>query len=146
MLEYIKFKVGGFKMESMNKFKVLTVIVICFFVFAVAAIYSNTKDETKGKLQDKNQETLEDVRENMDNRDNEISEDTQSVSDLKTEIDVINKRLDNINKKLEDAESNSLNCRVVGVIDNDDIRQMSVDDAIQEAKDYDKDIVIKCSL
>ena len=31
-------------MESMNKFKVLTVIIVCMFLFVIAAIYSNTKD------------------------------------------------------------------------------------------------------
>ena len=36
-------------MESMNKFKALTVIIVCMFVFVIAAIYSNTKDVATSK-------------------------------------------------------------------------------------------------
>ena len=67
-------------MESMNKFKVLTIIVICMFIFAIAAIYSNTKDASEGKLQAKQQAQNEQVQDEIKTNEN-TEEENESESD-----------------------------------------------------------------
>ena len=54
-------------MESLNKFKILTIIFICMFVFVVAAIYANTKDVTEGKVKLKNSAENSQVQSDVDN-------------------------------------------------------------------------------
>ena len=36
-------------MDGLNKFKILTIVFLCMFVFVIAAIYTNTKEVTENK-------------------------------------------------------------------------------------------------
>ena len=50
-------------MENINKFKVFTIVIICTFVFVIAAIYTNTKDVTEDKAGVQNENSaIEDYR------------------------------------------------------------------------------------
>lgn len=132
-------------MESMNKFKVLTIIVICMFIFAIAAIYSNTKDASEGKLQAKQQAQNEQVQDEI--KTNENTDETNN-SDTATQIDVLNRRIDELNDKIGNSDNNGipLNCKIYGSMTSSGIEPLSPDAAVQEAKVNNNDLVITCSM
>lgn len=132
-------------MESMNKFKVLTIIVICMFIFAIAAIYSNTKDASEGKLQAKQQAQNEQVQDEI--KTNENTDETNN-SDTATQIDVLNRRIDELNDKIGNSDSNGtpLDCKIYGSMTSSGIEPLSPDAAVQEAKVNNNDLVITCSM
>lgn len=132
-------------MESMNKFKVLTIIVICMFIFAIAAIYSNTKDASEGKLQAKQQAQNEQVQDEI--KTNENTDETNN-SDTATQFDVLNRRIDELNDKIGNSDNNGtpLNCKIYGSMTSSGIEPLSPDAAVQEAKVNNNDLVITCSM
>ena len=136
-------------MESMNKFKVLTIVVICLFVFAIGAIYSNTKDVTAGKA--KQQETETTDNQNSENNsysesaNDNTAESTQDIQTLSAEIENINQRIDELSQKVNTDNSSSLNCKIIGSMGDNGIEQLSEDAVLQEAKVNNRDIVITCS-
>lgn len=132
-------------MESMNKFKVLTIIVICMFIFAIAAIYSNTKDASEGKLQAKQQAQNEQVQDEI--KTNENTDETNN-SDTATQIDVLNRRIDELNDKIGNSDNNvtPLDCKIYGSMTSSGIEPLSPDAAVQEAKVNNNDLVITCSM
>ena len=132
-------------MESMNKFKVLTIIVICMFVFAIAAIYSNTKDASEGKLQAKQQAQNEQVQDEI--KTNENTDETNN-SDTATQIDVLNRRIDELNDQIGNSDNNGtpLDCKIYGSMTSSGIEPLSPDAAVQEAKVNNNDLVITCSM
>ena len=132
-------------MESMNKFKVLTIIVICMFIFAIAAIYSNTKDASEGKLQAKQQAQNEQVQDEI--KTNENTDETNN-SDTATQIDVLNRRIDELNDKIGNSDNNGtpLNCKIYGSMTSSGIEPLSPDAAVQEEKVNNNDLVITCSM
>ncbi len=132
-------------MESMNKFKVLTIIVICMFIFAIAAIYSNTKDASEGKMQAKQQAQDEQVQDEIKTNENT---DEANNSDTATQIDVLNRRIDELNDKIGNSDNNGtpLNCKIYGSMTSSGIEQLSPDAAVQEAKVNNNDLVITCSM
>ncbi len=132
-------------MESMNKFKVLTIIVICMFIFAIAAIYSNTKDASEGKLQAKQQAQNEQVQDEI--KTNENTDETNN-SDTATQIDVLNRRIDELNDKIGNSDNNGtpLVCKIYGSMTSSGIEPLSPDAAVQEAKVNNNDLVITCSM
>lgn len=137
-------------MESMNKFKVLTVIVLCMFLFVVAAIYTNTKDATQGKLEVKNQAVKEQIENNIKS---EVEHQTQmdvNSTDVTNQIDFINKRIDELSERISGQEQSAqggtgLKCKIYGTMSTNGIEQVSAEVAVQEAKVNANDLVITCS-
>lgn len=121
-------------MEGLNKFKVLTIAFICMFVFVVAAIYTNTKDATVKKEKQK--------AEQMANREGDnISVDNAQLEELYVKVNELNKRFEDID--LQKA-GNSVNCQVRGVMGDNGIEELTIDAALQEARDNGKDLVMTC--
>lgn len=133
-------------MESMNKFKILTIVIICMFLFAIAAIYSNTKDVTTGKVQMKNEAQKENLQDAADQTQTAISQNTEGVQDLNTQIEVLNRRIDELSQKLDQDNSSYLNCKIYGTMTENGIESLSEDAAVQEARVNNSDLVITCSL
>lgn len=137
-------------MESMNKFKVLTVIVLCMFLFVVAAIYTNTKDATQGKLEVKNQAVKEQIENNIKS---EVEHQTQmdvNSTDVTNQIDFLNKRIDELSERISGQEQSAqgataLKCKIYGTMSTNGIEQVSAEVAVQEAKVNANDLVITCS-
>lgn len=130
-------------MESMNKFKVLTIIFICLFVFVVGAIYSNTKDVSNVKNQAKTENA--EVPANTEN-----TVQVNENQDLVSQIDMLNRRVDELNEKLNnasDANANStgLNCRIYGSLTPNGVEQLTPESAIQEAKVNNSELVVTCT-
>lgn len=135
-------------MESLNKFKILTIIFICMFVFVVAAIYANTKDVTEGKVKLKNSAENSQVQSDVDNEMANGTENSEVVSNLEMQIDTLNKRVDELNEKLNNSGSASsigLNCRIIGAMTDNGIEQLTEEAAVQEAKINNREMVITCS-
>ena len=116
-------------MDGLNKFKILTIVFLCMFVFVIAAIYTNTKEVTEQNKNDMNEE------------ENEISQDNSSLQDLSIKVDVLTKRLDELQNG---NSSNKLNCQVQGIMDGDRIEQLTQEAAMQEAKENNRELVLTC--
>lgn len=133
-------------MESINKFKILTIIVICTFLFVIAAIYSNTKDATSDKTRLKKETANENMANTRTAGNSETSQNNQNVHELTSRIEFLNRRIDELEQRIRDDNlSNSLNCRIIGSLANNEIELLSEEAAIQEARVNNRDIVITCS-
>jgi len=138
----------GELMEGLNKFKVLTVVIILMFIFVVAAIYTNTKDVSEGKIKVKNAAEKEqfrnDIRSDMTSSENASN---TEVGDLARQVEMLNRRLDEMRSKIDENGDNSSNgsCNVYGIVTENGVEQLSVSAALQEARDNGRELVLTCS-
>lgn len=121
-------------MEGLNKFKVLTIAFICMFVFVVAAIYSNTKDATMKKEKQK--------AEQMANREgNNISVDNAQLEELYIKVNELNKSVEELNLQ---KSGNNVNCEIRGIVGDNGLEELTIDAALQEARDNGRELVMGC--
>lgn len=121
-------------MEGLNKFKVLTIAFICMFVFVVAAIYSNTKDATIKKEKQK--------AEQMANREgNNISVDNAQLEELYIKVNELNKSVEELNLQ---KSGNNVNCEIRGIMGDNGLEELTIDAALQEARDNGRELVMGC--
>ncbi len=121
-------------MEGLNKFKVLTIAFICMFVFVVAAIYSNTKDATMKKEKQK--------AEQMANREGDnISVDNAQLEELYIKVNELNKSVEELNLQ---KSGNNVNCEIRGVMGDNGLEELTIDAALQEARDNGRELVMGC--
>ena len=121
-------------MEGLNKFKVLTIAFICMFVFVVAAIYSNTKDATMKKEKQK--------AEQMANRDGDnISVDNAQLEELYIKVNELNKSVEELNLQ---KSGNNVNCEIRGIMGDNGLEELTIDAALQEARDNGRELVMGC--
>lgn len=132
-------------MESINKFKVFTIIIFCTFVFAIAAMYINTKDVTDDKTGTQKESV---------NSEDEYSrrENVNSSVDMSGEIRNIYQRLDELNAKIDNSRrqdsksnANNLKCRIAGTLGARGMEEMSPNAAINDARINKNDLVVLCS-
>ena len=128
-------------MDGLNKFKILTIVFLCMFVFVIAAIYTNTKEVTENKTNANQKIKVEQNKNDMNEEGNEISQDNSSLQDLSIKVDVLTKRLDELQNG---NSSNKLNCQVHGIMDGDRIEQLTQEAAMQEAKENNRELVLTC--
>ncbi len=132
-------------MESMNKFKVLTIIIICLFMFAIAAMYINTKDATEGKAQTSSQN-------NSGYQDRARNKEKLDFADVMLEMESIQQRVEMLeargggSQERGNSGGNELRCKIYGVKTLRGIEQISPTAAVQDAQVNGNDIVITCSL
>lgn len=121
-------------MEGLNKFKVLTIAFICMFVFVVAAIYSNTKDATVKKEKQK--------AEQMANREGDnISVDNAQLEELYIKVNELNKSVEELNLQ---KSGNNVNCEIRGIMGDNGLEELTIDAALQEARDNGRELVMGC--
>lgn len=121
-------------MEGLNKFKVLTIAFICMFVFVVAAIYSNTKDATMKKEKQK--------AEQMANREGDnISVDNAQLEELYIKVNELNKSVEELNLQ---KSGNNVNCEIRGIMGDNGLEELTIDAALQEARDNRRELVMGC--
>lgn len=121
-------------MEGLNKFKVLTIAFICMFVFVVAAIYSNTKDATMKKQKQK--------AEQMANRESDnISVDNAQLEELYIKVNELNKSVEELNLQ---KSGNNVNCEIRGIMGDNGLEELTIDAALQEARDNGRELVMGC--
>ena len=129
-------------MESMNKFKVLTVVIICLFIFTVAAIYTNTKEESaKSSKAQKQKTTVQKVVKDVEYADKEFGK-------VVNDVLMLNKRVDDLSDRLNERDTSSevVTCRILGTLANDGVEELSPDAAVQDAKINNNPLVITCRL
>lgn len=136
-------------MESLNKFKIITIIVLCLFVFAIAAMYSNTKDASEGKMQLKNEEQNEQIQqENMEADSADTTQSSDRLTNIENDLSNLIMRVDELSERVNNGSSSGtgLNCRIIGTMGDGGIDQLSAEAAVEEAKENNREIVISCSL
>lgn len=121
-------------MEGLNKFKVLTIAFICMFVFVVAAIYSNTKDATMKKEKQKAEQTANREGDN-------ISVDNAQLEELYIKVNELNKSVEELNLQ---KSGNNVNCEIRGVMGDNGLEELTIDAALQEARDNGRELVMGC--
>lgn len=129
-------------MEEFNKFKVLTVAIILMFIFAVAAIYTNTKEASVDKGDNKNIEE----RANLENRkqydSQEVSKSIGRIEELGDELSRLNDRVNDITDKLNSFENST--CHIYGIMTDNGPEQYSAREALSNAQENGLDIVLSC--
>ena len=121
-------------MEGLNKFKVLTIAFICMFVFVVAAIYSNTKEATIKKEKQKAEQTANREGDN-------ISVDNAQLEELYIKVNELNKSVEELNLQ---KSGNNVNCEIRGVMGDNGLEELTIDAALQEARDNGRELVMGC--
>lgn len=124
-------------MQEMSKFQIFTVMFLLMFVFVIGAIYTNTKEAAENKMN--NQYT------NQEQNAPKIIQ-TQSTVD-NTEIQSISQRVNNIEQQIQNLNNNretDLKCKIRGVMDDGTFINLSVSDALDEAKINGKELVMTC--
>jgi uncharacterized protein YlxW (UPF0749 family) len=128
-------------MEGMNKFKVLTVIVVFLFIFAVSAMYTNTKEASRDKARQNAQ--VEGVQQPQE-EESDFAPARTTVSD--SQISELNDKIDTLSARVDSVEaSTSMTCRVFGVRTDNGIEQLSASSAVSEARDNGEELVLSCS-
>ena len=136
-------------MESMNKFKVLTVMIIGVFVFAIAAMYVNTKDVTEQKAQENSAyEQKEDDYEINSRRESEISNIMYSVNRLERKVSELSQKVEKNDRtpKTSESKQGEMRCRMLGTRSNGEIIQLPPEAVLQDARVNGRDIIVSCSL
>lgn len=128
-------------MEGLNKFKILTVVFIAMFIFVVAAIYSNTKDASATKNQDKANDKNKIKKEQIN--DSNISIDNPVIEELYIKVEHLSKRVEEV---AAGSSSNGadMKCSIRGIMNNDEIEELSAETALQEARNNDSELVMTC--
>ena len=121
-------------MESMNKFKVLTIIILCMFIFAIAAMYSNTKDASKKDTAPKIDKTFR-------------ADTPENLNDLAVQFDALSRRVDELSSRVssQNADTEDFKCKIFGTMSYDGIEKMPSDEAIEDAKNTGSTIVLTCT-
>jgi hypothetical protein len=137
-------------MESMNKFKVLTVLIICVFVFAIAAMYVNTKDASEQRAQEHSEyeeEDYDNVRSNKQSAG--MSDLMYAVSRLENRVNQLeekNRKNESLRKNTSPTTDSGVRCKIFGTVSGARIEQISPDAALQDARINGNDLVLTCSL
>lgn len=138
-------------MESMNKFKALTVLIICVFVFAIAAMYVNTKDASEQRAQERSEYEEEDYDDNV--RSNKqsagMSDLMYAVSRLENRVNQLeekNRKNESLRKNTSPTTDSGVRCKIFGTVSGARIEQISPDAALQDARINGNDLVLTCSL
>lgn len=131
-------------MENVNKFKVFTIAIICTFLFAIAAIYTNTKDVTEEKAGEKTESQFYQEKEETRYENDSINSTNAAIERLSRKVDELSEKVYNTNKT-DNGNSTELKCRIAGTLSSRGMEEMSSSAAINDAKVNNNDLVVLCS-
>lgn len=131
-------------MENVNKFKVFTIAIICTFLFAIAAIYTNTKDVTEEKAGEKTESQFYQEKEESRYENDSINSTNAAIESLSRKVDELSEKVYNTNKT-NNGNSTELKCRIAGTLSSRGMEEMSSSAAINDAKVNNNDLVVLCS-
>ena len=131
-------------MENVNKFKVFTIAIICTFLFAIAAIYTNTKDVTEEKAGEKTESQFYQEKEETRYETDSINSTNAAIESLSRKVDELSEKVYNTNKT-DNGNSTELKCRIAGTLSSRGMEEMSSSAAINDAKVNNNDLVVLCS-
>lgn len=127
-------------MFELNKFKIATLFFVLIFVFAIAAMYSNTKDI----VNEKNGYTKSEQnyrQEQKSSKDNNIN--SNEIVKLKNRISDLEQKVSDITDNENDIDR--LNCRIQGYMSGDILVPVSESESLREARENDKELVMLCT-
>ena len=130
-------------MENVNKFKVFTIAIICTFLFAIAAIYTNTKDVTEEKAGDRTESEYYQEREDFRHENASIDSTNAAIENLNRKVDELSEKV--YNNSNNRASSTELKCRIAATLSSRGMEEMSSSAAINDAKVNNNDLVVLCS-
>lgn len=134
-------------MERFSKFKVLTIAFLLMFVFVIAAIYTNTKDVTESKMkinQQSQNESIESQTQKEQSNSNFDSNSDYRLNEMSSRIDDLASRIDNLQNNTSQNGS-GMNCKIEGILSDGNIVPISSEEALQEARVNNKEVVMTCS-
>jgi len=142
-------------MQEFSKYKVITAGIILMFVFAVAAIYTNTKDVVEKKMNSKKPA----IEQNQSIAEQENTVDTQNdfatqnsnnnINNTETNNQIlrITERLDTLEQKVfapENNENLGVRCNIKGIVDDGHFVPTSSEEAVNESRTNGKEVLITC--
>ncbi len=137
-------------MREFNKFRAITVGFILMFIFAVAAMYTNTKEAAENKMKSKHQINIEqnkDAFKQISEKESAAKTDENSTQE---QLQRLTERVDNLEKNVFAPGNNEpqqdLKCTIRGIVNDGVIVPLSAQESITNAKDNGKEIVITCNL
>ena len=143
-------------MQEFSKYKVITAGIILMFIFAVAAIYSNTKEAAEKKLNEKpaveqkqNQEVIEPGTVINTRGDFATQNTNNDINNQETNNQIlqITERLDALERKVlspENSANMNMRCNIRGVVDNGHFVPMESEEAVKESHSNGKEVLITC--
>ena len=141
-------------MQYFSKYRMITVGIILMFIFVIAAIYTNTKDVAAKKMQERNGIATP----NLINTDKE-NDITPAFGDSEqnnpgvnndnatsNELIKITERVSQLEQKVytNNDEEQSVKCSVKGIIDDGHMVPLSAEEAVNESKINNKEVIITC--
>lgn len=141
-------------MQEFSKYRIITAGIILMFIFAIAAIYTNTKDAAIKKVQNKNgiEQQQQPVIEEGNSITNSSDIATQNNTDINNnevnnQILQITERIDELERKVFSPENNndgSVRCTVHGILNDGHIVPLSSQEAVNESRNNGKEVLITC--
>ena len=134
-------------MESINKFKILSVLIICMGLFSIAAMYVRTKDITDQKAPKNPNYEQSEYNNNVESG-AAIDEVAYSVEKLERKVRILEEKIDRnaTSKKSSDSVAGGTRCKIYGTKTRGGIEALSSEAALQDARINGNDIVVTCSL
>lgn len=140
-------------MQEFSKYRVITAGIVLMFIFVIAAIYTNTKDVAMKKMNaqkseiTQNQPQAEQGTQIEPPPDFATQKNENSESQAGNEIANITERVTQLEQKVYTQTDNtieSVSCSVKGIIDNGHMVPLSPQEAINESRTNDKEVIITC--
>lgn len=132
-------------MREFSKFQITTVIFLLMFVFAVGAIYTNTKDAVDKKNMNNNNYIEQPNQDQYKYQPPTNNVEDAKIQELSDQIENLNSQIQNLQQMQQHQQSN-VRCRIYGVASAEGFVQLNQDEAIMEARNNDKDLVMICGL
>ncbi|MBR1425392.1 hypothetical protein IJ579_07515 [bacterium] len=126
-------------MQELSKFKVITVVFLCLFVFVIGVIYTNTKEMAESNTGEK----INNAREKITN---EFHSERENVKTNQANIEDLNSRLNDLRQQVHELKSSGtgMNCKIRGVMGSNGLEDISGEAAFEEARYNGKDLVLTC--
>ena len=144
----------GNDMQGLNKFRIITAAFILMFIFAIAAMYTNTKDITAQRIKNSansGMSTTAPAESNNSLNNNKLQFDEQMDNQSFTQLQNLNGRIEqlersvrNLNGEVAQLTESGLACKIRGILDNGEVISLPPAESIAEAKMNKREIVITC--
>ncbi|MBP3847631.1 hypothetical protein J6I39_07780 [bacterium] len=140
-------------MQEFSKYRVITAGIVLMFIFVIAAIYTNTKEVATKKMNaqkneiSQNQPKIEQGTQIETPPDFATQKNSDSGIQANNEIANITERVTQLEQKVYTQGDNgieSVSCSVKGIIDNGHMVPLSPQEAINESRTNDKEVIITC--
>ena len=144
----------GNDMQGLNKFRIITAAFILMFIFAIAAMYTNTKDITAQRIKNSansGMSTTAPAESNNSLNNNKLQFNEQMDNQSFTQLQNLNGRIEqlersvrNLNGEVAQLTESGLACKIRGILDNGEVISLPPAESIAEAKMNKREIVITC--